>query len=60
PPTAAAVTVTYRLVSTLPTALLGVASYAWLSARLPAGGVGGAAEAARSGLARVATGEPPQ
>ncbi len=58
PPTAAAITFTYRLVSTLPTALLGVASYAWLSARLPVGGLGGAADAARTGLAAVATGEP--
>lgn len=58
PATAAAITVTYRLVSTLPTALLGVASYAWLSARLPSGGLGGAADAARTGLAGVATGDP--
>jgi uncharacterized protein (TIRG00374 family) len=58
PPTAAAITFTYRLVSTLPTALLGVASYAWLSARLPVGGVGGAADAARSGLAGVGAGDP--
>ena len=58
PPTAAAITFTYRLVSTLPTALLGVASYVWLSARLPVGGLDGAADAARTGLAAVATGDP--
>jgi uncharacterized membrane protein YbhN (UPF0104 family) len=58
PPTAAAITFTYRLVSTLPTALLGVASYAWLSARLPVGGLASAADAARTGLAAVATGDP--
>jgi len=58
PPTAAAITVTYRLVSTLPTALLGVASYAWLSARLPVGGLGAAADAARTGLTAVVTGDP--
>jgi len=57
-PTAAAITVTYRLVSTLPTALLGVASYVWLSARLPVGGLGAAADAARIGLTAVATGDP--
>lgn len=60
PPTAAAITFTYRLVSTLPTALLGVASYAWLSARLPAGGLGGAAESARTGLAVTAGGDADQ
>jgi uncharacterized protein (TIRG00374 family) len=58
PATAAAMAFGYRLVSTLPTALLGVASYAWLSARLPVGGLGGAAEAARSGLEAVAAAEP--
>jgi uncharacterized membrane protein YbhN (UPF0104 family) len=41
----------YRLVSTLPYALEGVAAYAWLSARLPEGGVRRAAnEAAAAGL----------
>lgn len=54
PATAAAIAFSYRLVSTLPTALLGVASYAWLSARLPVGGLDGAAAAARSGLGGVA------
>ncbi len=58
PATAAAIAFSYRLVSTLPTALLGVASYAWLSARLPAGGLDGAADAARSGLGAVASGDP--
>jgi uncharacterized membrane protein YbhN (UPF0104 family) len=58
PPVAAAIAFTYRLVSTLPTALLGVASYAWLSARLPNGGLGEAADAARSGLGGIATGDP--
>jgi uncharacterized membrane protein YbhN (UPF0104 family) len=57
PATAAAIAFSYRLVSTLPTALLGVASYAWLSARLPAGGLDGAADAARSGLGAVAAGD---
>jgi uncharacterized membrane protein YbhN (UPF0104 family) len=60
PATAAAIAFSYRLVSTLPTALLGVASYAWLSARLPAGGLDGAADAARSGLGAVAAGDPDQ
>ena len=58
PAMAVAIAFSYRLVSTLPTALLGVASYAWLSARLPAGGLDGAAEAARSGLGAVAAGDP--
>lgn len=57
-PQAAAITVAYRLVSTLPTALIGVASYVWLSARLPAGGLDDAASAARTGLAAVAAGDP--
>ncbi len=35
---AGAIAFGYRLVSTLPLGLLGTASYAWLSARLPAGG----------------------
>jgi uncharacterized membrane protein YbhN (UPF0104 family) len=58
PAVAAAIAFGYRLLSTLPTALLGVASYAWLSATLPVGGLGGAADAARSGLGAVTTGEP--
>ncbi len=58
PATATAIAFGYRLVSTLPTALLGVVSYAWLSARLPAGGLDGAADAARSGLGAVASPDP--
>jgi uncharacterized protein (TIRG00374 family) len=50
---ATAITFGYRLVATLPLALAGVASYAWLSARLPKDGIGGAARAARVGLAAV-------
>ncbi len=38
PPAAGAIAFGYRLVATLPLGLLGTASYAWLSARLPAGG----------------------
>ena len=38
PPAAGAIAFGYRLVSTLPLGLLGTVSYAWLSARLPAGG----------------------
>jgi uncharacterized membrane protein YbhN (UPF0104 family) len=56
--TAAAIAVAFRLVSTLPTALLGVASYAWLSARLPVGGLDEAADAARAGLGAIAIGDP--
>jgi uncharacterized membrane protein YbhN (UPF0104 family) len=58
PATATAIAFGYRLVSTLPTALLGVVSYAWLSARLPAGGLDGAADAARSGLGAIASPDP--
>jgi uncharacterized protein (TIRG00374 family) len=58
PATAAAIAFANRLVSTLPTALLGVASYAWLSARLPAGGLDGAAAAARTGLGPTAAPGP--
>lgn len=43
PPLAAAIALGYRLVSTLPLGLAGVASYAYLSAALPAGGLGGLA-----------------
>ncbi|HEX3428339.1 MAG TPA: lysylphosphatidylglycerol synthase transmembrane domain-containing protein [Candidatus Limnocylindrales bacterium] len=51
-PTVQAVEVTlgYRLVSTLPLSLAGIASFAWLSARLPASGMGGAARAVRDEL----------
>ncbi|HEY4632899.1 MAG TPA: hypothetical protein VIH00_03195, partial [Candidatus Limnocylindrales bacterium] len=44
--TATATVFGYRLVATLPQGLVGVASYAWLSARLPAGG-------ARAAVAQV-------
>ena len=49
-PAPAAVTMAfgYRLVSTLPLSLGGVAAFAWLSARLPATGLGGAARAVGS------------
>jgi glycosyltransferase AglD len=50
-PAAAAIAFGYRLVSTLPLGLLGAASYAWLSAQLPAGGTAAAMEAARHELA---------
>ncbi len=50
-PAAAAIAFGNRLVSTLPLGLLGVASYAWLSARLPAGGVSSALAAAGRDLA---------
>jgi uncharacterized protein (TIRG00374 family) len=44
PAVATAMAFGYRLVVTLPLGLAGVASYAWLSARLPAGGTGAAAD----------------
>jgi uncharacterized membrane protein YbhN (UPF0104 family) len=47
---AAAITFGYRIVSTLPLGLAGVASYAFLSARLPHGHAGEAASAARAAL----------
>ena len=50
-PAAAAIAFGNRLVSTLPLGLLGVASYAWLSARLPAGGISAALAAAGRDLA---------
>jgi uncharacterized protein (TIRG00374 family) len=49
-PTATAIAFGYRLVSTLPLGLAGVASYAWLSARLPTGGLGEAAAEVAGGL----------
>jgi uncharacterized protein (TIRG00374 family) len=51
-PTAQAVAMAfgYRIVSTLPLSLGGVASFAYLSARLPASGMGGAARAVRAEL----------
>ena len=48
---AVAITFGYRLVSTLPLGLLGVASYAFLSARLPHGHASEAARAASAALA---------
>ena len=54
---AVAITFGYRLVSTLPLGLLGVASYALLSARLPHGHASEAASAASAALAASA---PPQ
>jgi uncharacterized protein (TIRG00374 family) len=48
PAVAAAVAFGYRLVATLPYAIAGIASYAFLSARLPAPEAGGVAAAARA------------
>jgi len=47
---AVAVSLGYRLVSTLPLGIAGVASYAWLSTRLPGAGVGEATRAIGSTL----------
>jgi uncharacterized protein (TIRG00374 family) len=47
---AGAIALGYRLVSTLPLSIAGIASFAWLSARLPASGLGGAARAVRDEL----------
>jgi uncharacterized protein (TIRG00374 family) len=47
---AVAMTFGYRLVSTLPLSIGGIASFAYLSARLPATGMGGAARAVRAEL----------
>lgn len=58
PPDAAAIALGYRLVATLPVALAGVAAYAWLSARLPAQGVAGAAALASAGLAEADPSSP--
>ncbi|MEA2549946.1 MAG: hypothetical protein QOE42_2544 [Chloroflexota bacterium] len=49
--TAVAMTLGYRLISTLPLSLAGIASFAWLSARLPATGLRGAAESVRADIA---------
>ncbi len=54
PPAAGAIAFGYRMVSTLPLGLLGAASYAWLSARLPAGEA-----AAALADARAATSDDP-
>ena len=45
---AVAMTFGYRLVSTLPLSIGGIVSFAYLSARLPASGLGGAARAVRA------------
>jgi uncharacterized protein (TIRG00374 family) len=49
-PATAAIVFGYRLTATVPLALAGTASYAYLSATLPAGGAGGAMRAARAEL----------
>ena len=49
-PAAAAIVFGYRLTATVPLALAGAASYAYLSATLPAGGAGGAMRAAGAEL----------
>jgi uncharacterized protein (TIRG00374 family) len=59
PPAAAAIAFGNRLVSTLPLGLLGAASYAWLSVRLPAGGATAAMSAARAEMAGEQTGDAP-
>ena len=59
--TAVAMTFGYRLVSTLPLSLAGIASFAWLSARLPVNGLRGAATAVRgdiTGARPDAAGDP--
>jgi uncharacterized membrane protein YbhN (UPF0104 family) len=57
---AAAIAFGYRLVSTLPLGLVGVASYAYLSASLPAAGLGAAASEVRAEVdgSRPGLGEP--
>jgi uncharacterized protein (TIRG00374 family) len=47
---AVAITFGYRLVSTLPLSIAGIVSFAYLSARLPASGMTGAARAVRAEL----------
>jgi uncharacterized membrane protein YbhN (UPF0104 family) len=49
-PAAAAIVFGYRLTATVPLALAGAASYAYISATLPAGGAGGAMRAAGAEL----------
>jgi uncharacterized membrane protein YbhN (UPF0104 family) len=53
---ATAIAFGYRLVATLPVTLAGVASYAWLSVRMPESGLAGAAASARAGLEAGAPG----
>ncbi|MEO8437333.1 MAG: lysylphosphatidylglycerol synthase domain-containing protein, partial [Chloroflexota bacterium] len=55
---AVAITFGYRIVSTLPLGLLGVASYALLSARLPHGHASEAASEASAALGGAADVEP--
>jgi len=50
PASAVAMTFGYRLISTLPLSLAGIASFAWLSARLPAGGLRGAASSVQADI----------
>jgi uncharacterized protein (TIRG00374 family) len=50
---AVAMTFGYRIVSTLPLSIGGIVSFAYLSARLPASGLGGAARAVRAELGDV-------
>jgi uncharacterized membrane protein YbhN (UPF0104 family) len=52
---AVAIALGYRLVSTLPLSIAGIVSFAWLSARLPPSGMGGAARAVR---AEIGDGSP--
>ena len=56
PPSAAlAMTLGYRLVSTLPLGIAGVLSYGWLSARLPGAGLSEAARAVRADVGDAAS-----
>lgn len=57
PEEAVAIVFGYRVISTLPLGLLGVASYAFLSAALPAGGADVAARAASEALGQERTAE---
>jgi uncharacterized protein (TIRG00374 family) len=52
-PGAVAMTFGYRIVSTLPLSIWGIVSFAWLSARLPASGMRGAARAVQADLAEA-------
>ena len=51
PASAVAMTFGYRLIATVPLSVAGIASFAWLSARLPSSGLRGAAEAVRADIA---------
>jgi glycosyltransferase 2 family protein len=48
PANAVAMTFGYRLISTLPLSVAGIAAFGWLSSRLPASGLRGAASAVRA------------